>query len=93
MLTCFSALNESSNADGRSSDDSSSSSGEELPEYQDEDFLTMYNMALTSYASEDYSGAERAFRRLIDTEYFLNCGHKSGKPRPVASKLEYNTYR
>jgi len=60
---------------------------------QDDDFLVKYNDALTRYGRDDFESAERKFRNLLESEYFKQCGYESQKPRPIAVKLQYNSYR
>jgi hypothetical protein len=45
------------------------------------------------YGREDLATAENRFRRLLDSDYFRQCGWECAKPRPVATKLQYNSFR
>ena len=87
MLTAISALNESSNSESSSED----SNYEQ--DFQEEDYVLAYNKALGLYGSENFTSAERNFRKLLNSEYFKQCGSDSKRPQPVAKKLQFNTLR
>ena len=55
--------------------------------------MLVYNDALSRYGCDDFVTAERKFRKLLNSDYFRQCGWESAKPRPVATKLQYNSFR
>ena len=87
MLTAISALNESSNSE-TSSDESNYEQ-----DFQDEDFVAAYNSALSLYGNGKLTSAERSFRKLLNSDYFKQCGYDGKRPQPVAKKLQFNTLR
>ena len=87
MLTAISALNESSNSE-TSSDDSNYEQ-----DFQEDDFVTAYNSALALYGNGNLASAERSFRKLLNSEYFKQCGYDGRRPQTVAKKLQFNTLR
>ena len=93
MFAGFSALNESSNPSSDFENDSKSQSEESL-DFRDDDYLALYNRALSSYGNEAYEKAESEFRHLLNSAYFTHCGFYSGpKLRNVAVRLQFNTHR
>ena len=94
MFAGFSALNESSNADSDFENEKGGSNSEESLDFRDDDYLALYNRALSSYGNEEYEKAESEFRHLINSAYFTHCGFYSGsKLRNVAVRLQFNTHR
>ncbi len=93
MLNCFSALNESSNGGSEASSSDESSRKEENFDFQDDDYIALYNTALASYGKENFGRAEGEFRHLAESPYFKHCGKNSQRPRNVAIKLEFNALR
>ena len=87
MLTAISALNESSNSE------SSSEESNYEQDFQEEDYVAAYNAALTMYGNGNLTSAEKNFRKLLNSEYFKQCGYESKRPQPVAKKLQFNTLR
>ena len=55
--------------------------------------MPLYNDALARFGSDDFVSAEAKFRRLLDSDYFRLCGWESAKPRPVATNLQYNSFK
>ena len=94
MFAGFSALNESSNPDSDFENERGGSNSEESLDFRDDDYLALYNRALSSYGNEEYEKAESEFRHLINSAYFTHCGFYSGtKLRNVAVRLQFNTHR
>ena len=87
MLTAISALNESSNSE------TSSEESNYEQDFQEEDYVAAYNSALAVYGSGNLTSAEKSFRKLLNSDYFKQCGHDSKRPQPVAKKLQFNTLR
>ena len=87
MLTAFSALNESSNSEA-SSDESNYEQ-----DFQEDDYLSAYNAALALYGNGDLSSAEKQFRKLLNSDYFKQCGYDGRRPQELAKKLQFNTLR
>ena len=55
--------------------------------------MPLYNDALARFGSDDFVSAELKFRKLLESDYFRLCGWESAKPRPVATKLQYNSFK
>ena len=87
MLTAISALNESSNSE------STSDESNYEQDFQEEDFVAAYNSALALYGNGNLTSAERSFRKLLNSDYFKQCGYDGKRPQPVAKKLQFNTLR
>ena len=62
-------------------------------DFQEDDFVTAYNSALASYGNGNLVSAEKKFRKLLNSDYFKQCGYDSKRPQPVAKKLQFNTLR
>merc|ERR1712020_640916 len=45
------------------------------------------------YGNGNLTSAEKSFRKLLNSEYFKQCGYESKRPQPVAKKLQFNTLR
>ena len=71
----------------------SNSEEEETQDFDEEDYLSVYNVALGFYANERWKKAETHFRRLLASQYFQKCGFEGAKPEALPMKLQFNSLR